>query len=151
MDVFTLGDVAEILQVPKSRIKNWTIGRPLKIVPRVLAGKGKGSRNLYSLEDLYLFALVNQLYADGLSNNAIQYVVDAAFRTPKLGPVQFFSLTVEKGEFRGKFMTSEREWETTPTKRRRATPKITAGTYTLNVADVVAWVNHRITKLRGGN
>jgi len=78
IDVFTLGEVAQIVGAPKARIKNWTIGRPLKVIPKVLAGKGKGSRNLFALEDVYLMALVNRLRKDGISSGTIQDVIESA-------------------------------------------------------------------------
>jgi DNA-binding transcriptional MerR regulator len=74
--VFTLGAVAKILGLPKTRVKNWTIGRPLKIVPEISAGQGKGSRNLYSFEDIHVFALVNELDRDGFSSRAIKRILD---------------------------------------------------------------------------
>src|SRR5437016_4392555 len=71
-NVFSLGDVAEILQLPKSRVKNWTIGRPLKIVPKVLAAQGTGSRNLYSIEDVYVMGFIKQLSENGISSKTIK-------------------------------------------------------------------------------
>jgi MerR HTH family regulatory protein len=73
--VFTLGGVAKLLGLPKTRVKNWTIGRPLKVVPEISAGEGKGSRNLYSLEDVYVFALVNELDRDGFSSKTIKAIL----------------------------------------------------------------------------
>lgn len=149
VDVFTLGEVAELLQVPKTRIKNWTIGRPLRIVPRILAGQGKGSRNLYSLEDVYVFALVNQLYRDGFTNEAIKYVLDAVFLTPKLGPVHHFVLTNQKGKWYPRFFqTGELKWQNVLADRSGAEPEIGPGTYTLNVRSLVGWVNWRVQALR---
>lgn len=153
--VFSLGDVAEILEVPKTRIKNWTIGRPFTIVPKVLAASGKGSRNLYSLSDVYLFALVNQLHEDGLTNEALQVVIDSAFLAPKLGDVHVFSLT--KGadrKWRAHFGTSGKRWENVPPQqnplsaRKHGTGAKPSGTYFLKVDALIGWVNERVLKLR---
>ena len=73
--VFMLQEVAEILGMPKSRVKNWTIGRPLRIPPSIQA-HGTGSRNLYGRRDLYSIAIANQLSIDGLTPEAIQNVLD---------------------------------------------------------------------------
>jgi len=73
--VFMLQEAAEILGMPKSRVKNWTIGRPLRILPSVQA-HGTGSRNLYGRRDLYSIAIANRLSLDGLTVQAIQNVLD---------------------------------------------------------------------------
>lgn len=153
--VFSLGEVAEILEVPKARIKNWTIGRPFTIVPKVLAASGKGSRNLYSLSDVYLFALVNQLHEDGLSNEVLQLVIDGAFLAPKLGDVHVFSLT--KGadrKWKPRFVTSGKRWENVPPQQSPLSAKKheagarPSGTYVLKVGALIGWVNGRVKKLR---
>jgi hypothetical protein len=70
-----LGQAAEILGMPTDRLKNWTNGRPFRILPSVQA-KGAGSRNLYSQRDLYRFAIAKQLSVSGLTPVAIQRVLD---------------------------------------------------------------------------
>jgi hypothetical protein len=74
--VFMLTDAARILGMPKSRVKNWTIGRPLRIDPSVHA-HGTGSRNIYTRRELYRLAIANQLHRDGLNAETIQSVLDA--------------------------------------------------------------------------
>jgi hypothetical protein len=148
-DVFTLGEVAELLKVPKTRIKNWTIGRPLRIVPGILAGQGKGSRNLYSLEDVYVFALINQLYRDGLTNEAIKDVLGGVFLTPKLGPVKYFVLKNEKGRWIPRFFqTSELKWEKVIANTTGAEAEVGPGAYALNMRQLVGWVNWRVQALK---
>jgi len=149
MEVFTIGEVAEILHAPLSRIKNWTVGRPFKIVPRIMAAKGKGSRNLFSLEDVYILALVNQLHMDGLSNKVIPVVLEEVFLTPKLGPVSAFALTRVGDKWRARFLTGEVRYENVVPRRRRATGEASPGSYVLNVRALVGWVNSRVAKLRG--
>ena len=149
VDVFSLGEVAQLLKVPNTRIKNWTIGRPLRIVPRILAAQGKGSRNLYSLEDVYVFALVNQLYKDGFTSAVIKCVLAEVFLTPKLGPVRSFVLTNEKGIWTPKFFhTGDLRWEKVLADRSGAEAHVGPGIYALDVRSLVAWVNSRVLDLR---
>jgi hypothetical protein len=75
MRIYELSEVAEILAMPKSRVKNWTIGRPLRITPSVRAATGKGSRNLYSVEDVYLIGLADQLNVDGFAPKTTEKVL----------------------------------------------------------------------------
>jgi DNA-binding transcriptional MerR regulator len=75
-EIFSLGEVAEILAIPETRVKNWTIGRPLKIRP-LRAARGTGSRNLYGLHDMHRIAIANQLHKNGFRAEAIQKVLDA--------------------------------------------------------------------------
>jgi hypothetical protein len=56
--IYELGEVAALLHLEKSRIKNWTIGRPFTVRPSLRSSAGKGSRNLFGVTDLYCFALV---------------------------------------------------------------------------------------------
>jgi DNA-binding transcriptional MerR regulator len=74
--VFTLAEVAKILEMPTARVKNWVVGRPLKIVPSVKSAEGTGSRNLFGVGDLYLMALVNELWKSGMTAKAIQRILD---------------------------------------------------------------------------
>jgi hypothetical protein len=61
LSVYELADIANVLKIEKSRVKNWTIGRPFSVTPSVRISSGKGSRNLFSLTDLYCFALIKHL------------------------------------------------------------------------------------------
>ena len=70
--VFQLAEVAKLLEMPNSRVKNWTIGRPFRITPSVRVAKGTGSANLYSVHDVYLMAIANQLSVDGLATEIIE-------------------------------------------------------------------------------
>ena len=75
MTVFELSEVADLLDLPTSTVKNWTIGRPLSIKPSIRASRGKGSRNLYSREDVYLLALAVQLTRDGFDLTTVKRVL----------------------------------------------------------------------------
>src|SRR5450755_3901247 len=54
--LFMQSEAANILGLPNSLVKNWTIGRPLEINPSI-AARGTGSRNLYDQRDLYRLAI----------------------------------------------------------------------------------------------
>lgn len=93
--IFMLSEVAQILKMPESRIKNWTIGRPLRIEPWIVA-HGKGSRNLHSAYDMYRLAIANQMSVGGATPRAIEallagvggtfgYNVFAVLKGPTLG------------------------------------------------------------------
>ena len=151
VQVFTLGEVAELLQAPKSRIKNWTIGRPLKIVPRVLSAQGKGSHNLFSLNDLYVLAFVNQLYTDGLSMSAIEYLVDGSFLALRLGPVEEFEFRRGKGGKWGvRIGTANFEYKDVQPLPPSAVDVVAGkspGKYILDVKALVGIINSRIAAL----
>jgi DNA-binding transcriptional MerR regulator len=73
--VFFQSEVAALLGLPDSLVKNWTIGRPLRITPQRSAA-GSGTRNLYGEEDLYRFAVAKKLSMDGFASPAIQSILD---------------------------------------------------------------------------
>ena len=73
--VFELADVARILGMPKSKVTNWTIGRPFYFPASFQSGEGKGTRNLYSVHDVIVMALVNELRNVGLSIRDIETVL----------------------------------------------------------------------------
>jgi hypothetical protein len=58
---FTLTEIANIMGVPRSRLHNWTAGRPLRLRASVLPAKGKGNHALYSYQDLKKFVIINEL------------------------------------------------------------------------------------------
>lgn len=76
METFTRGEVAWILQMPEAKVKNWTIGRPLKLSPSIRTAKGTGSRNLYNIEDLYTMAVANELSKGGMALELVGLVIE---------------------------------------------------------------------------
>ena len=76
LQIYELADVAAILGLQKSRVKNWTIGRPFSVRPSVRASFGKGSRNLFSRNDVFSFALVKALNERGAPVDAIQKMLE---------------------------------------------------------------------------
>jgi hypothetical protein len=65
--VFEMSEVATIVGLNPSTVKNWTIGRPLRIAPSIRIADGRGRSNLYSLGDAYRFALANELQQAGIT------------------------------------------------------------------------------------
>lgn len=53
------------------------MGRPIRFQASLRASKGTGSRNLYSLDDVYLMALAYECSKAGLAAKAIGKLVDA--------------------------------------------------------------------------
>ncbi len=74
--VYGLSALAELVGLSESTVKNWTFGRPLAIAPSVSTGGGKGSRSLYSLNDVYRFAVARELVKAGFTPRKIQPVID---------------------------------------------------------------------------
>lgn len=161
-DVFTLGAVAKLLGLPKTRVKNWTIGRPLRIVPEISAGQGKGSRNLYSLEDVYVFALVNELDRDGFSSRTIKGILalDGAHMFLEFeGPPQrvqvslgrmvryssFLVISRDNGKAHPSFHAGRIAWDVIA-KRETGV----RGKYILDLRKLTAEVEERVAKLRKG-
>ena len=158
--MFTLGAVAKLLGLPKTRVKNWTIGRPLRIIPEISAGEGKGSRNLYSLTDVYVFALVNELDRDGFSSQTIKRLlgVDGSYGvlewerpperfTVKLGALvrhcSFLVLSRKDGKVAGDFIAGRAAWGEIA-KRETGI----RGKYILDLRKLSAEVDGRIVKFR---
>jgi len=77
MDVFDLSDVVEIVEIEEARAKNWTVGRPFRITASIREPRGPGSRALYSLEDVYLVALLDELWRSGLTAKALGRILEA--------------------------------------------------------------------------
>ncbi|HEV2200228.1 MAG TPA: hypothetical protein VGR73_10435 [Bryobacteraceae bacterium] len=72
MQVFELPEVASILGLDLTKAKNWTNGRTgLLIEPSVRKATGTGTRNLFSLSDLYLFGVAQAFSGAGFAVNAI--------------------------------------------------------------------------------
>jgi len=69
--VFEMSEVADIVGAKLATVKNWTIGRPLRIIPSIRIAEGAGRSNLYSLKDIYRFALANELHKAGMTPKRI--------------------------------------------------------------------------------
>jgi len=77
MKIFELSEMAEVLGMPLTKARNWTIGRPLTIPASVRSSTGTGSRNLYGIEDVYLMGLANEFSKAGFAAMAIGRLLEA--------------------------------------------------------------------------
>ena len=77
MEIFELSEMANLLGVPFTKARNWTIGRPLSIPASIRTATGTGSRNLYSIEDVYLLGLANEFSKAGFAAQAIGRLLEA--------------------------------------------------------------------------
>jgi DNA-binding transcriptional MerR regulator len=109
LQVFELAEMAEILGLPLAKAKNWTNERTgLVIEPSIRKATGTGSRNLYSVEDLYLMAIAREFSRAGFAPAAIAKVLEAIKpRLPKLRWAQ--TVTVSRPKPSGPFRLLERK------------------------------------------
>ena len=75
MQTFDLAEMAKLSGTKPATAKNWTVGRPFTIPASVHQAPGRGSINLYSIDDVYLMAMANQLSEAGMTARAIGDVV----------------------------------------------------------------------------
>jgi hypothetical protein len=76
IEIFELADIAAILGVEKSRVKNWTMGKPFSVRPSVRTSSGTGSSNLFSRNDVYVLALVERLNSAHVPSTEIQRMLE---------------------------------------------------------------------------
>ena len=77
MKSFEYSEMVRVLGMSPAKAKNWTVGRPFKIEASIHTSTGQGSRNLYSLDDVYLMGIANELSKSGMAANAIGKILDA--------------------------------------------------------------------------
>jgi hypothetical protein len=77
MHVFELSEMTTLLGMSQTKAKNWTAGRPFKIPASAHAATGTGSRNLYSIEDVYLMGFANEFSKAGFAAMAIGRLLEA--------------------------------------------------------------------------
>jgi hypothetical protein len=75
IQTFEFREMIDVLGMSPTKAKNWTVGRPFKLEPSIRTASGQGSRNLYSLEDVYLMGVANELSRAGMAAAAIGRVV----------------------------------------------------------------------------
>jgi DNA-binding transcriptional MerR regulator len=79
LQVFELPDLIKILGLSPTKAKNWTNGRSgVMIEPSIRKATGTGSRNLYSVEDLYLMGIALEFNKAGFTAKAIGKLLEAA-------------------------------------------------------------------------
>jgi len=104
MEVFELPEVAEILELDLAKAKNWSNGRTgLVIEPSVRKASGTGSRNLFSLNDLYLFGVAQAFSGAGFAAAAIGKLTPAVKPLLEKGVLQDAVWTIWRIEPGGDF------------------------------------------------
>ena len=82
--VFDRRQIAEILGVAPALIRNWSTGKPFRIEPSIRAPRKRGSANLYTLEDVYLFGIVARLSEIGIRPELLKAMVYWVSKHPEL-------------------------------------------------------------------
>jgi len=137
MEIFELSEMAEVLGMPLTKARNWTIGRPLTIPASVRTASGTGRSNLFSIEDVYLMGLAYAFSKAGFAAMAIGRLlveVDAS----KLAKMDW--LTVWRA---GTLKFHLREGKQPP-------PGDVLLWQTVNVGAMVKRINETVEKKRGG-
>src|ERR1017187_3882226 len=75
--IFELAEMAKVIGMPFTKAKNWTMGRPIRFQASLRSGMGTGSRNLYSLDDVYLMGIAYECSKVGMAAKAIGRLVEA--------------------------------------------------------------------------
>jgi hypothetical protein len=103
---FDLNTMAKLVGMTPARAKNWTVGRPFTIPASAYQASGRGSINLYSIEDVYLMALAHEFSKAGFAAKAIGRLVEAVqAKYPSLGEVP--AISVWRPKVGGKFEIRE--------------------------------------------
>jgi DNA-binding transcriptional MerR regulator len=106
MVLFTIGEMTSIIGMDSDKVKNWMAGKPFEFKPSAKSASGKGSRNIYKIQDLYLLAVANEFSKAGFAGKAIGRLLDAI--RPKLARLDHNSvLTVWRGRPAGPFYLAE--------------------------------------------
>jgi hypothetical protein len=79
LQTFEVSDLAAIVGISTTIAKNWSLGKPLSITPSIRNSAGTGMPNLYSINDVYLMALINELQKAGIVMNIIKKVLDELY------------------------------------------------------------------------
>jgi len=69
--------MAKVIGMPFAKAKNWTMGRPIRLQASLRSGMGTGSRNLYSLDDVYLMGIAYECSKAGMAAKAVGKLVEA--------------------------------------------------------------------------
>jgi len=106
MQAFDLTEMAGLVGMSPATAKNWTVGRPFTISASAYQASGRGSINLYSLDDVYLMAVAHEFSKAGFAANAIGKLVDSLrAKYPSLGDAP--ALAVWRAKAGGKFEIRE--------------------------------------------
>jgi hypothetical protein len=77
VQTFEFREMIRVLGMSAATGKNFTSGRPFKLKPSIRTATGQGSRNLYSLGDVWLMGVANELSKAGMAASAIGKLVGA--------------------------------------------------------------------------
>src|SRR6266478_2042395 len=77
MQVFELSEMTTLLGMSAVKAKNRTACKPFQPPASVRTATGTGSRNLYSIEDVYLMGLANEFSKAGFAAKAIGRLLEA--------------------------------------------------------------------------
>jgi hypothetical protein len=108
VQTFEFREMIRVLGMSGAKAKNWTEGRPFKLEPSIRTATGQGSRNLYSLEDVWLMGVANELSKAGMAANAIGKVVGAVQAKFPNGLAAVDALYISRGE-KGTYRIETRE------------------------------------------
>lgn len=135
MQAFDLTELTRLVGMTPSTAKNWTVGRPFAIGASAYQASGRGSINLYSIDDVYLMAVANEFSKAGFSAKAIGRLVESVqAKYPSLGEAP--ALTVWRLKPAGSFEIREAD-----------TRAPEAGLWiTINTPSIVRAINERAAK-----
>jgi hypothetical protein len=74
-ELYGTSQVAEILNIPEWRIKNFSEGKAYRLPPAKQVGRGRGSRRLYEWADIYRLLIANELVGMGFIPEAVGQAV----------------------------------------------------------------------------
>ncbi|HSR06508.1 MAG TPA: hypothetical protein VLM42_05115 [Bryobacteraceae bacterium] len=135
MQAFDLTEMAGLVGMNFATAKNWTVGRPFTIPASAYQASGRGSINLYSIDDVYLMAVAHEFSKAGFAANAIGKLVESLLaKYPSLGGAP--ALAVWRPKPGGKFEI------------REATNRApdAALWITINTPSIVGTINERAAK-----
>ena len=136
MQAFDLTEMAGLVGMSPATAKNWTVGRPFTISASAYQASGRGSINLYSLDDVYLMAVAHEFSKAGFAAKAIGKLVESVqAKFPNLGDTP--ALAVWRPKPGGKFEIHE----------ATTRPPDAVLWITLNTPGIVEAINERAEKL----
>ena len=98
MQTFEFREMIRVLGMSAATGKNWTVGRPFKLKPSIRTASGQGSRNLYSLGDVWLMGVASELSKAGMAANVIGKLVGAVRAKFPQGLASLDTLFISRGE-----------------------------------------------------
>lgn len=105
---FTIFDIVKLLKIKRSSLKQW-IERGF-IRPSIQEADGKGTKNLFSVDDLYKIVLFEKLHFFGLAQKiAAKYADEVDFSQVNASRIKFMFLFVVTGHgrFFGQFFLND--------------------------------------------